>query len=623
MLKFLPFFLTSTVLGLVLTPLIRIFAGWANIYDRPSDRNIHKRPVPLLGGISIFFAFNITVILGHYFNLSLVGDPFLSRWAALLVCQTIILALGSVDDAVHLQPSVKLLFQIIVAVLMILFGFGIGAITNPFTGDIVRLGIFSAPFTILWLVGITNALNLIDGLDGLSAGTSFIVSLTIGLIAYINGNAGIVFVTLCLAGSLLGFLPYNFHPAKIFLGDSGSLLLGFILAVISIQGSSKGPALVGLLAPILALGFPIMETLLSMIRRFLRSIRIIDDPTRNGRFRTVPVSKPSIFRADKDHFHHRLLKFGFSQKKAVILLYAICIALSVLAFLVVAIEDLNLTAALAAIIIVFFIGIKRLKYDEFRILENGLLIPLFSYPIINKSLFQVFIDLGMISFSFYLSFLLLFRGFDGPVRELFVRSLSIVLLVKIVVFHFSGLYKRSWVYSRLEDALAVLKATFLSSLISVVVLAFIFKLESFGGIVLFVLDFYLLLTGVAGLRISHHVFISYYRRSAARRGKKVLIYGAGGRGSTVLREIRKNGNYTFSPAGFMDDSPEKKGIQMQGVPVLGSIEDLDEIFRENNISEIIVSTTKIGRDKIKRLTEFGKQKGIVIRQYEYRFYEFS
>ena len=623
MLKFLPFFLTSTVLGLVLTPLIRIFAGWANIYDRPSDRNIHKRPVPLLGGISIFFAFNITVILGHYFNLSLVGDPFLSRWAALLVCQTIILALGSVDDAVHLQPSVKLLFQIIVAVLMILFGFGIGAITNPFTGDIVRLGIFSAPFTILWLVGITNALNLIDGLDGLSAGTSFIVSLTIGLIAYINGNAGIVFVTLCLAGSLLGFLPYNFHPAKIFLGDSGSLLLGFILAVISIQGSSKGPALVGLLAPILALGFPIMETLLSMIRRFLRSIRIIDDPTRNGRFRTVPVSKPSIFRADKDHFHHRLLKFGYSQKKAVILLYAICIALSVLAFLVVAIEDLNLTAALAAIIIVFFIGIKRLKYDEFRILENGLLIPLFSYPIINKSLFQVFIDLGMISFSFYLSFLLLFRGFDGPVRELFVRSLSIVLLVKIVVFHFSGLYKRSWVYSRLEDALAVLKATFLSSLISVVVLAFIFKLESFGGIVLFVLDFYLLLTGVAGLRISHHVFISYYRRSAARRGKKVLIYGAGGRGSTVLREIRKNGNYSFSPAGFMDDSPEKKGIQMQGVPVLGSIEDLDEIFRENNISEIIVSTTKIGRDKIKRLTEFGKQKGIVIRQYEYRFYEFS
>jgi len=622
MLKFLIFFLLSTSLGLILTPLIRLLARRANIYDLPSERKIHQRPVPLLGGIPIFLAFNITILLGHILNRSLIDDPFLSRWPAMLFCQAIILALGFIDDTIRLQPAVKLLFQIIVAGLMIFFGFGIGAITNPFTGNIISLGIFSIPLTILWLVGITNALNLIDGLDGLSAGTSFIVSLTIGLIAYINGNAGIVFVTLCLAGSILGFLPYNFHPAKIFLGDSGSLLLGFILAVISIQGSLKGATLVGLLAPILALGFPIMETLLSMIRRFLRSIRIIDDPTGNGRFKTVPVSKPAIFRADKDHFHHRLLKFGYSQRKAVILLYAICIALSVLAFLVVAIENLNLTAALAAIIIVFFIGIKRLKYDEFRILKNGLLIPLFSYPIINKSLFQVFVDLGMISLSFYLSFLLMFRGFDGQVRELFVQSLSIVLLVKIVVFHFSNLYKRSWAYSRLDDALTVLKATFLSSLISVVVLALIFKLESFGGIVLFVLDFYLLLTGVAGLRISHHVFISYYRRSAAQRSLKVLIYGAGDRGSTVLREIRRNGNYAFSPAGFMDDSPEKKGMQMQGVPILGSIEDLDDIFRENNISEIIVSTTKIGKDKIKRVTEFAKLKGVVIRQYEYRFYEF-
>ncbi len=623
MLKFLPFFLISTALGLALTPLVRIFAKWANICSFPSERNIHQRPVPLLGGISIFFAFNTAVILGHLLNHSLIGDPFISRWAALLICQTIILALGFVDDAIRLQPSVKLLFQIIVAVLMVLFGFSIGAITNPFTGDIVRLGVLAAPITILWVVGITNALNLIDGLDGLSAGTSFIVSLTVGLIAYINGNAAIVFVTLCLAGSILGFLPYNFHPAKIFLGDSGSLLLGFILAVVSIQGSSKGPALVGLLAPILALGFPIMETLLSMIRRFLRSIRIIDDPAGNGRFRTVPVGKPAIFRADKDHFHHRLLRFGYSQRKAVILLYAICIALSVLAFLVVAIENLNLTAALAAIIIVFFIGIKRLKYDEFKILENGLLIPLFNYPIVNKSLFQVFIDLGMISLAYYSSFLLLFRGFDHQVRELFVQSLPIVLLVQIVVFHFSGVYKRPWVYTRLEDALTVLKAAFLSSLISAVVLALVFRPESFGGVTLFVLDFYLLLTGVAGLRISHLVFMSYYKKRAASVGKRVLIYGAGERGSYVLREIKKNGSYAFAPAGFMDDAPEKIGREMQGVPVLGSIDNLDEIFRENNIAEIIVSTTKIGKDKIKRLTDFGKQKGILVRQYEYRFYEFS
>ncbi len=623
MLKFLIFFALSAFLSLSLTPLIRLFARWAKIYDHPSDRKIHPRPVPLLGGVPIFLAFNITIILGLLLNPSLIEDPFLSRWQAMLLCQAIILGLGFVDDTVPLRPGVKLAFQIIVAGLMVFFGFGIGAITNPFTGNVVNLGAFSIPLTVLWLVGITNALNLIDGLDGLSAGTSLIVSLTIALIAYINSNAGIVFVTLCLAGGILGFLRYNFHPARIFLGDSGSLLLGFLLAVISIQGSSKGPMLVTLLAPILALGFPIMETLLSMIRRFLRAFHIVDYASANGHTRTVSVGKLAIFRPDRDHVHHRLLKFGYSQKKAVVLLYAICIALSVLALLVVAIESLNTIAVLAAVVIVFFIGIKRLKYQEFRILENGLLIPLFSVPVINKRIFQAVLDLGLVAFSFYLSFYLLFKGFDGPVRELFVQSLPVVLLIKIIVFYFCDVYKGSCDYSSFEDILPIFKGVFLSSLVSMIVLALIFKMESFGGIVLFVLDFYLLLTFVAGLRLSRPVFLSFYKRGVADKGKKILIYGAGFRGSTVLREIRNNGAYSCCPAGFIDDSPEKKGRMMQGVPVLGTIEDLDDIFRKNDIAEIIVSTAKIGRDKIARLTEFARQKGIVIRQFEYRFYEFT
>ncbi len=623
MLRFLIFFFLAALLSLALTPLVRLFARWAKIYDLPSERKIHQRPVPLLGGIPIFLAFNITVVLGHLVNHSLIDDPYLSRWRAMLLCQAIILVLGFVDDTIRLQPAVKFLFQIAVAGLMVYFGFGIGAMTNPFTGNVVGLGAFSIPLTVLWLVGITNALNLIDGLDGLSAGTSFIVCLTIGLIAYINGNAGIVFVTLCLAGSILGFLRYNFHPARIFLGDSGSLLLGFLLAAISIQGPSKGPVLVTLLAPILALGFPIMDTLLSMIRRFLRSFHIVDYPERNGHFRTVSVSKPAIFRPDSDHVHHRLLKFGYSQKKAVVMLYAICIALSVLALMVVAIENLNIIAVLAAIVIVFFIGIKRLKYEEFKILENGLLIPLFSFPVINKKIFQAFLDLGLISFSFYLSFFLMFKGFDGPVRELFVQALSIILLVKILVFYFSDVYKGSWDSFSFEDILPIFKATFLSSLISIIVLALIFNLASFGGLVLFVLDFYLLLTFVAGLRLARPVFMSFYKRSGEDKGKKIIIYGAGYRGSTVLREIRNNGTYACCPAGFIDDSPDKKGKMMQGVPVLGTLEDLDDIFRKNDIAEIIVSTAKIGKDRISRLTDFARQKGVIIRQFEYRFYEFT
>src|SRR4030042_1585057 len=287
MVKYSFFFLISAGFSFALTPFIRSFAKWCNVYDLPSARKIHRKPVPLLGGVAIFMAFNLTIIIGVILNDSYFNNFLFSRWQGLPLCQIIILALGVTDDVLHLQPGVKFLIQIFVGVLVSVFGFGISVISNPFTGNIIHLGILSVPLTIIWLVGITNALNLVDGLDGLASGVAFIVCMTIGAIAYLNENSGFVFIALSLAGSIIGFLRYNFYPATIFLGDSGSLLLGFLLAVISVQASSKGATLVAVLAPILALGFPILETLVSMIRRLLQSIHLIDYPTQNGRSRTV------------------------------------------------------------------------------------------------------------------------------------------------------------------------------------------------------------------------------------------------------------------------------------------------------------------------------------------------
>jgi UDP-GlcNAc:undecaprenyl-phosphate/decaprenyl-phosphate GlcNAc-1-phosphate transferase len=614
-------FFAAAVFSLIFAPLIRAFAVWAKILDIPSERKVHAKPVPLLGGIPIFLSFNLVVILGIIQNQSYLKEPVLSKWQTLLICQIIILGLGLFDDIIHVQPGTKLIFQIFVGVLIFLFGFGINNITNPFNGSLMHLGLLSLPITVFWLVLITNALNLVDGLDGLAAGTALIVAMTIFAISFFNQSKGIAFISIVLAGSILGFLRYNFYPAKIFLGDTGSMLLGFLLAVTSIQGSSKGATLVAVLAPILALGFPIMETLLSMIRRLLRSIHVIDYSTKNGRSRVLFFRNFTIFEADKDHVHHRLLKFGFSQRKAVIVLYAICIGLSILAFLSVALKNLNIIAVLGAIFLAFLIGIKSLKYQEFKILENGLLIPLFSFPVINKSLFQAFLDLVMISFSFYLSFVLVFKDF-GQAKDLFLKSLPLVLLIKVVVFYLSSLYRGSWVYSSIEDALTILKATILSSLSVVIILSLFFSLKSFGGAVFFILDFYLLLSLVAGFRVSYKIFNSFYKQGSTSKGKKILIYGAGYRGSTVLKEIRNNDTYSLSPAGFIDDAPEKLGKNMHGIPILGTIEDLDSIFEDNEISEIIISTAKIGKEKIRRLTEFCKAKNIIIRQFEFRFYEF-
>jgi len=622
MVKYIFFFLVSAGVSLIITPLVRILAKRAGIFDVPSKRKVHRKPIPLLGGIPLFISLNLTLFLAVILNNTYIKEFLLPRWRVLLAGQIIILAIGIYDDIKKLKPHVKFLFQVFVGSLLVLFGFGIHGISNPFTGNAIQLGIFFIPITIIWVVGITNALNLVDGLDGLAAGTSLIVCATIFAIAFFNQSIGIALVSLILAGSISGFLRYNFHPAKIFLGDSGSLFLGFLLAVISIEGSYKSATLVAVLAPILALGFPIMDTLLTMIRRFLKSIRMVDYPYEKGKLKALFSKGFSIFEPDKDHVHHRLLKLGYSHRRAVLILYGLCVILCVLAFLTVSLKNLNIILVLGAIIIAFLIGIKSLKYQEFKILENGLLLPLFNFPVINKKLFQASFDLFAISFSYYLSFILVFKGFGGYEKHLFIQTLPLVLIMKILVFYISGLYKGSWMYSALEDILKIVKSVVLSSLGSIFALLLFFGIKPFSGFIFFVIDFYLVISLVVGFRISYKVIYSFYNQNSANRGKKIFIYGAGKKGSILLREIRHNDSYFYLPVGFIDDDLEKKGRMLHDCPILGSVEDLEKLMRKNEISEILISTGKIGKEKIKKLTEFCKRKGIIIRKFEFRFYEF-
>ncbi len=381
MIKYLLFLLISTSLSFFITPIIRFIALKLNILDLPSKRKIHKKPMPLLGGIPIFIAFNLTIFLGILFNFEYLEKFYTSKWMSIFIAQLIILGIGIYDDIKKTKPWVKFLFQIFAGSLLIVAGFGIHIITNPFTGNSINLGILFIPITILWVVGVTNALNLIDGLDGLATGTSFIACITIFGIAYIYQNIGIALVSLILAGSILGFLRYNFYPAKIFLGDSGSLLLGFLLAVLSLQGSHKGAVIVAILAPILVLGLPIMDTLLTMIRRLLKPINPVNYQNENGKLKNLISKGFSIFEADKDHIHHRLLKIGFSQKKAVLILYGICVVLCALAFVTIAWKNLNIILFLIAVIITSFIGIKSLKYREFKILKKRKTNPSKTRPI--------------------------------------------------------------------------------------------------------------------------------------------------------------------------------------------------------------------------------------------------
>lgn len=322
-------FIVSAIASVILTPLVKRFAIKVRVIDIPKDkRRIHKKPIPLLGGIAIYLSFLITVIIKR-------GNLTNSE-KGILIGATIIVIAGFLDDKYDLKPIYKLLFQVLAAIVLVTFDLRIINITNPFpnSNPWLSIGILSIPLTLIWVVGITNAINLIDGLDGLAAGVALISSVTLFIIAVmsIDIRYEAAFLTAALSGAILGFLPYNFNPASIFMGDTGAQLLGFLLAAISIEGAIKSAATVAISVPILALGIPIYDTLFAMVRRKI-----------NGK---------SIMEADKGHLHHRLLEMGLNQRQAVLIMYVISAILGSFAILAMQISNKNSYFLLAVVIVI-------------------------------------------------------------------------------------------------------------------------------------------------------------------------------------------------------------------------------------------------------------------------------
>jgi UDP-GlcNAc:undecaprenyl-phosphate GlcNAc-1-phosphate transferase len=326
-------FFTSLGLSLILTPVAIFLAPKIGAVDIPRDgRRMHDKPMPRFGGLAIF--------VGTMASIAIFLAPTSPHMTGILVGGTLIYLLGAVDDLRGIRARVKFIGQIVVACVTFALGVRITFITG-FIG--IDLGYTFFPMatsfimTVLWIVGITNTINLIDGLDGLAAGVAALASLSIAYAAFITtGHSQATHAMLCLAGGALGFLPLNFHPAKIFMGDSGSLFLGFMLAVLSIEGATKSATVVATIAPVLVLGVPIFDTAFAILRRM--------------------INKRPIMEADKGHLHHRIMAAGFGQKRAVLMLYGISGSMGVAAVLLTRdlfVESLALLAISAALIYVF------------------------------------------------------------------------------------------------------------------------------------------------------------------------------------------------------------------------------------------------------------------------------
>lgn len=331
------------------TPAVKTFAQKVGAMDVPNEvRRVHDHPIPRMGGMAIFIGFLLSVVLFADITRQVRG---------ILLGAVVIVACGAIDDVVSLHAWTKLFIQIAAAVIAVLHGVVIEVLRNPIIfgqdGALI-LGVLSIPVTILWIVGITNSVNLIDGLDGLAVGVSTISSMTMFVVALLVSESNIAVILAALMGACIGFMPYNLNPAKIFMGDTGSLMLGYVLATVSAIGMFKFYAVVTFVVPILALALPLFDTTFAFFRRIV-----------HGQSPMTP---------DRGHLHHRLIDMGLTQKQAVAILYAVSAILGLCAVVLAASGSVRLWLFLFAVVMAVIVGIfirRTLKGHEYHPLGSA------------------------------------------------------------------------------------------------------------------------------------------------------------------------------------------------------------------------------------------------------------
>ena len=354
---YLSIFVIALACSLVVTPIIRRVAQRRGWFDLPHDkRRVHSRPIPRLGGVAIYFSMLATLATLTLINNLLTESLRTSRFRLMgvLTSATLVFLFGLYDDFRGSGAALKFAALTVGATVLYFWGVSITAVSIPFVGSINLPPLVGYLVTVLWIVGISNAFNLIDGMDGLAAGAALFATLVMLVVSFVQGNVAVTVLTLAMTGALIGFLRYNFNPASIFLGDCGALFIGFTLASLSILGAQKASTVVAVAIPMMAFGLPIIDTSFTMIRRF--------------------ISGKPIFQGDREHIHHMLLARGWSQRNVAFVLYSLCAVFSLLALLTVGgggggrITAVTLIVMAAAV--VFVAG--RLRYPELDEIKAGL-----------------------------------------------------------------------------------------------------------------------------------------------------------------------------------------------------------------------------------------------------------
>ena len=572
------------VLALLLTPLVRAFARRVGMVAAPKIDRWHKKPTAMLGGVAIWF----TVIICFF-----VFIPQTVYGAVILLASTFLFIVGLVDDVLHIKPYQKLIGQVLGAAFVVYYGLSL-----PWTGSIL----LNMALAIFWLIGITNAINLLDNMDGLASGIAIIAA---GFLAWSFANTGQfteALIMLLFAAALLGFLIYNSNPASIFMGDCGSMFVGFFLAssaLINVSGGRSRSLLPVLAVPILVLFIPIFDTTFVTVLRKL-----------SGR---------AASQGGRDHTSHRLVALGMSERHAVWMLYGFAALSGVLAILV---QSARLDVSLAAIavftILLTLLGVYLADVKVYDQSEAAIALkekPLYTFLVdvsYKRRIFEVLLDVVLIILSYWAAYAINFPP-GSPAWDLFIRTLPVLVFIRMSVFLVMGVYRGLWRYTSMSDLIVFAKAVTVSSVASLLVLLFQFRFEGFSRKV-FVIDAVLMFLFLAGSRMAFRLFRQILPAVGTANGRRVLIYGAGDGGELLLRELRNNRELNLSPIGFLDDDPAKSGKLIHGLKVFGGNGDLGSVCTQHEVDEVVISSMKMTPERVQEVLRTCTDRHITVKQ---------
>lgn len=552
-------FALALFITLVATPAVASFARRIGRVAQPKADRWHAKPTPLLGGIAIFVGFAVSTLV--------FGSSSVAYWG-ILAGSTLMFVVGLVDDFRELPPRLKLLGQLVAASAVAALGIHV----ETGLGWIVDAGL-----TVFWIVGIGNALNLLDNMDGIAAGTTGIVATFLALYGFFVGAGPMIVLAAALAGAAFGFLAFNFNPARIFMGDVGSLVLGFGLGTLSLAmiqtETARAIAPWHLLLPVLFLAVPVTDTALVMAERFF-----------NG--------KP-IFQGGRDHSTHRLVAIGLTERETAGFLYGISVLFGGLAMAVQWFPHYQAAAGVAvfALLLVSFWSFlaEVPAYERLNFGEAGGIQRRRQLRAILRRVLETIGDMVAVGVAYLSAYLLRWDGRFPPGQyQLFIESLPVVLISFLVAFWFLRLYRIMPRYIGLRDVALIAQGVVLGTVMSIAAIVLLYRFEGYPRSI-FVLLGVLAVLLIALNRVGLRAFLDLFRRvSKTRPSRRVAIYGAGDAGELVYRALLYDTNERFQVVGFLDDDVSKHGWSIHGVPVLGGLEVLSNGLAKQ-VEEVLIA----------------------------------